>query len=183
MSTIAAVSLSILWSDLAQLERQGVTYGYGAKAEGSRDPRTGRRWNPNSTGHLDTPLSTIEYLDCSGYIRYALFRASAGKLILPDGSQMQRTWMEGKAAEGDTHSIHAYYDEVAHMTATRLFINFIKPGVHGCGPVGHVFLLALHAGKSYTLESYGGNGPGCRIWNAPPLSREWYSGFEIPTKP
>ncbi len=92
--SVAKIDLDNLESLFSDLQRQGVNYGLGAKPEGGSDPRNGRRWNTRSNGHLSTRPSTIDNLDCSGFIRYLLFKATDGGLVIPDGSQMQRGWCE-----------------------------------------------------------------------------------------
>src|SRR4051812_1536811 len=115
------IDLSQLFQDLAQLERNGTNYGLGAKAPS-----------------LDCEPSKIHAVDCSGYVRWALARATGGALCIPDGSQNQRAW-----AEANLHQVK-YADAARYMTDKRLFIAFIKPFANGCGSVGHVFLLAQY---------------------------------------
>jgi hypothetical protein len=183
MSTrIAKVDLNTLERDFAQLERQGVAYGLGAKAEGSF--YEGVRWNPHSTGQLSTPLTTVKHLDCSGFVRYALYRATEGKLIIPDGSQVQREWCERQAAAKLLHKASKYENTNKYLTKERLFIAFIKPWTNGCGAIGHVWLIGQFDKdiSAETIESYGGPGVGSRPWNARKLLREVYSVYELPAK-
>jgi hypothetical protein len=179
---IAAVDLNILERDFAQLERQGVAYGLGAKAEGY--VYEGIRWNPNSTGQLSTPMNTIKHLDCSGFVRYALYRATETKLVIPDGSQNQREWCEKQAADKLLHKVSKYENTNKYLTKERLFIAFIKPWTNGCGTIGHVWLIGQFDKdiSAETMESYGGHGVGSRPWNARTLLREVYSVYELPTK-
>lgn len=180
--SVSPINLSKLRSDFAQLERLGIPYGYGAKAEGSKNPNTGEKYNSRSNGHLSTDPSTLDHLDCSGFIRYILYRASGGALVLPDGSQNQRGWCEGQANGGEMHSVARYQDANTYMTPNRLFIAFIKPHTNGCGPIGHVWLLSQldDQAPADTLESYGSHGVGSRPWNASVLRSEVYSVFELP---
>jgi hypothetical protein len=183
MSTkIARVDLNSLERDFAQLERQGVAYGLGAKAEGYT--YKGRQWNPNSTRKLSTPVSTIEHLDCSGFVRYLLYRATDAKLEIPDGSQNQREWCEQQAAAKLLHKVSKYENTNKYLTKERLFIAFIKPWTNGCGEIGHVWLVGQFNKDSFaeTMESFGGHGVGSRLWNARTLLREVYSVYELPTK-
>lgn len=162
---ISPIDLSILEQDFAQLERLGVSYGLGSKAPSAllHDPKA--------------PLAGFDTIDCSGYVRLALYRASGGGLLLPDGSQNQRAW-----AEANLRQV-AYKDAAAYMTDTRLFIAFIKPFANNCGNVGHVFLLLSPDGdgKAETFESHGGAGIDSRDWNTRVLIREVYSCFELET--
>lgn len=146
----------------AQCERRGIGYGLGAKV-----------------AHLSDTPDKFQRVDCSGYVRWILFQATDGALVLPDGSQNQREW-----AEANLHEVR-YADAAAYMTGKRLFICFIRPSHNGCGEVGHVWLLrdgdegiGVHA---ETVESHGGHGPNSRAWNTGVLLREAYSCFELET--
>jgi hypothetical protein len=165
---LPAIDINALERDFAQLQRRGVVYGYGAKAPG-----------------LDCDLARIKAIDCSGYARLALYRATAGELIIPDGSQMQRSFFEVASRGGAVRQVN-YADAARHITDSRLFIAFIKPFTHGCGPVGHVWLLSKYDDGNNgtlagTLESHGGGGINSRAWNNRTLLREVYSCFELPT--
>lgn len=159
---ITPVDLDILEQDFAQLERNGVSYGYGKKAPSIMcDP------------------DKIKSIDCSGYVRWALARATGGNMKIPDGSQMQRAWAEANLREVK------YVNAARYMTDSRLFIAFIKPFTNGCGKVGHVWLLAQYndgdnGTATGTLESHGGAGINSRNWNSRTLIREVYSCFELP---
>jgi hypothetical protein len=160
-NVVPRASLAIVESDFAQLERHGVRYQLGAKAP-----------------LMATPGS-FSHIDCSGYFRWALYRATKGALKVPDGSQRQREW-----AEENLRQVR-YSDAAKHMTERRFFAAFIKPFTNGCGRTGHVWLLsAFNDGNNSTfagtLESHGGAGINSRNWNYPTLLREVYSCFEIP---
>lgn len=161
---IPPVDLDILERDFAQLERQGVRYRLGGKAPSlSCDP------------------PKIKSIDCSGYVRWALARATGGALKIPDGSQMQREWAEKNLREVK------YREAARYMTEKRLFIAFIRPGHNGCGAVGHVWLLSHYDDGDNdtfvgTLESHGGVGINSRPWWQRTLLREVYSCFELETK-
>ncbi len=162
MSEIPKLQLGLILSDFAQLEREGVRYKLGGKASSVSTPKL------------------IRELDCSGYFYWAVARATAGALKVPHGSQMQRAWCEQHLREV------RYRDAARYMTKDRLFVAFIRPGHNGCGPVGHVWLLANYDDGNNgtfagTLESHGGAGINSRPWNYPTLLREVYSCFELPT--
>jgi hypothetical protein len=185
-SRIPLVDLDRLEHVIAQMERRGVKYGLGAKAEGGKHPETGRRFNPRSNGTISTPVSSIDNIDCSGLVRYALHYATKGALRIPDGSQRQREWCEDMARLGLLHPVGRYADAAKHMTGKRLFICFIKPFTNGCGPVGHVWLLSQYddgdnGTPAGTLESHGGVGVNSRAWNSRTLVREFYSCYELLT--
>jgi hypothetical protein len=163
------IDISMLERDFAQMQRRGVVYGYGSKAPS-----------------LACDLSRIKAIDCSGYARLALYRASGGALVIPDGSQMQRAFFEDAAREGLVRGV-GYSDAARYMNDSRLFIAFIKPFTNGCGSVGHVWLLSKYddgnnGTAAGTLESHGGGGINSRAWNNRTLLREVYSCFELGTK-
>ena len=155
------ISMSKLLTLHAQVERHGVTYGLGAKAHSLHD-------EPGD----------FSAIDCSGYTRWLLFKASGGNLTIPDGSQNQRAWAE----QGGLKKV-AYKDAAAYIgeKGQRLFICFIKPFTNGCGNVGHVWLLTNTDGDAMaeTIESHGGHGPNSRPWNTGVLIREGYSCYEL----
>ena len=173
---ISPIDISTLESDFAQLERLGARYNYGGKA------MIGNRLAKGSELSGITPSMIIQSgsVDCSGYSRWALTRATKGKLIIPDGSQNQREW-----AEQNLRKVN-YRDAAFYMNPARLFIAFIKPNTNGCGAVGHVFFLSHfddgnNGTMAGTLECHGGGGCTSRPWNYPTLLKEVYNCFELPT--
>jgi cell wall-associated NlpC family hydrolase len=64
-------ALLVLWAHMAGR----VVYQMGAKAPS-----------------LDCDSAEIDEIDCSGFVRYAIARATAGRLIIPDGSAPQLQW-------------------------------------------------------------------------------------------
>ena len=194
-SAVPRLDLDRLEMVFAQLQRQGMGYKLGAKADD-------RKLNPRAGGRLGAGPETLEYLDCSGAIRYLVFQATRGALVLPDGSQNQRAWCEERASHGQLHRVAKYPDVARYMTARRLFLAFIKPWTNGCGAVGHVWLVAggpldgrADGGATLqgnpqgnpqitphaaTMECYGGHGVGSRPWNERVLAREVHSVYELP---
>lgn len=174
---VEPIDLDIMYQDFAQLERLGARYNYGGKAR-------------TDLHHCSLNAITPEMLvadgsvDCSGYSRWAIARATNNLLIIPDGSQNQREWAE--APETGLHKVAKYSDAATYMTATRLFICFIKPFANGCGSVGHVWFLSHfnfgNQTKAGSLECHGGGGCISRPWDYPTLAREVYSCYELPTK-
>lgn len=196
MQTLPLIDLNILFGDFAQYERRGIVYGYGTKAP--------TEFNGSPIKLADVTPSILAQtkgaIDCSGFSKLGLCRSTRGALTIADGSQNQREQFEAWATQGIVRQItnHTlgngtynpsqmnYRDACLNITGTRLFIHFIKPGVHGCGDVGHVFLTALYddgnnGTKCGTLESHGGGGCTSRAWNTPVLFREVYNTFELPT--
>lgn len=114
----------------------------------------------------------IEGIDCSGFVQFALARATGGKLVLPQGSWQQREWCEAAGL----HKLEKYADvKFAANDPGRLFIAFIKPAGK---KAGHVWLVRA----GHTMESYGEHGVGARKWNAKPLPQRVCACFELPVK-
>jgi cell wall-associated NlpC family hydrolase len=126
------VNVPMLVATVAQMVAEQVQYHLGAKA-----PR------------LSCQPSEIDAIDCSGLVRYALYRASG--VTLPDGSVNQHDWCD---AQGFKHS----NVDAGKITDGALRIAFLSPAAGG--GVGHVSLI--HMGR--TLESHGGMGPDRRPW-------------------
>ncbi len=137
--------VALLLSALAACQFRGVSYGLGSKAP--------------------EPFSAkvcFRRIDCSGFVRWALWVATRGAVLLPDGSYLQNDWC---AAQGFKHADSAAYANTAlHDGHVRLC--FHKPGGRGGDGIGHVWLVyGDGSGEAMTLESYGGHGPGRRPWN------------------
>jgi len=156
----AAVSIDTLESVFSEMDTIGVKYGLGAKAQ-----------------YLDIDPSKIPAIDCSGFVRYAIYKATNGKLTLPDGSQAQREWCEKSPLRK-----LADYSDVQAGTQRSLYVAFIKPWTNGCQAVGHVwFVTKLDADDTPdTMESHGGVGVDSRRWDYLTLKRQVYSCYEIP---
>ncbi len=156
------VDLKLMWSLYHNLGGNHAVYRYGMKPP------------------LDADSHTITGSDCSGLSRYLCSKASGGKLLIPDGSQMQREWFEQSGA----HKL-ARYSDILMADESRLFIHFIKPYTNGCGRVGHVFFTSKPPGHTQplTIEAHGPENAQIqsRSWDYATLVREWYNGFEIPT--
>lgn len=117
---------------LRACEERGVRYALGAKAARLQ------AWPPD-----------YDHIDCSGWVRAALAWASAGRLIIPDGSVNQREWCETHGLKRSAYGSLTLEDEIVRIA-------FIRPGV--VHRVGHVYL----AFDGRTMESWGGRGPGSR---------------------
>lgn len=134
-----------------------VRYRYGAKA-----PSPG------------CDSAKIEEIDCSGFSRWALYRATSGKLLIPDGSQMQLAWAEWAGL----HRLSSYSD-IGNYTLgdpSRLFIGFLRVEA-GVRSVGHVWLVR----QGRTMEAHGPEGAPLtgRPWNTPVLL-DCEDCFELP---
>lgn len=132
-----AVDLSDLVTLTLQMQHQPVTYALGAKAPSLSAPRT-----------------AIRQIDCSGFVRYALYHATSAAghpYVLADGSVCQHDEI---AARGFKHSSV----DAGRLADGALRIAFLSPG--DGGGVGHVVLIL--GGR--TLESHGGLGVDRRPW-------------------
>lgn len=158
---ITPVDLSTLLDLHSRCELRGIRYGLGSKAKS-----------------LTQDSHTISRIDCSGYVRYLIAKATNQKLILPDGSWNQRDWCENNGL----HRLQKYSD-VVYGDKSRLFIAFITPHINGAGSIGHVWLVARVDGDNVpdTIESHGGKGVDTRAWNHLTLRRQCAACFELPT--
>lgn len=129
-----------------QLMDGHISYGMGAKAKS-----------------LDLEPSQIKSIDCSGFTRYLIYKASGGQIKMVDGSDEQRDWCK-------KHGLRSQkYSEVAGLSDGCLRIAFI-PRTYKNGksvpPYGHVWLVM----DGQTIESRGGKGPSRRSWSSSALT-------------
>lgn len=110
-------------------------------------------------GLHDEPGIDFKLSDCSGFVRWLLFKGTDGKTTLPDGSWIQETWCDNEGFNKNP------YASVADNKDDYLRVAFIKAYR---GKVGHIWLI--HNGK--TIECYGGVGVGRRPWNTKTLLKE-----------
>lgn len=136
------VDTQLLVSLAQNMQDAGVRYRFGAKM-----PLTSWRGSRE--------------VDCSGFVRYALWRASGEDI--GDGSVQQHDRIKSAGFKPSTPADARRKDGI-------LRIAFLAP--HGKDP-GHVVLIL----NGKTLESYGGHGPGRRVWLALPLT--WQSRCEV----
>jgi len=116
-----------------------VTYGLGAKIP----------------FHGAVPGKDFKSVDCSGFIREAIWRATSPHQSFPDGSVVQHDWIRDHGFERST-------PDAAVQPDGAVRIAFLRPQ-DSPQRIGHVVLV--HDGK--TLESHGGagnNGPDSRPW-------------------
>jgi hypothetical protein len=135
-----SIDLDLLQSVFDNMKGR-VTYSFGAKAP-----------------DLSMDSHGIAEIDCSGFVRYAIARATQQAVILPDGSSNQHDRCEAQGL----HQL-AHYSDVAYAAQdpSRLFIAFLDPH-----PIGHVWLLRADGqGHVMTMESHGGRGVDSRPWN------------------
>lgn len=113
-----------------------VTYGLGKKIKPGQEPGRGG----------------FTQVDCSGFVREAMRRATNLGGSFPDGSVVQHDWVRKKGFSADTV-------EAASKRDGAVRIVFLSPNSTSSG-IGHVALV--HNGT--TFESHGGVGPDSRTW-------------------
>jgi len=100
-----------------------------------------------------TPGRDFTQVDCSGFVREIMRRATNLGSSFPDGSVIQHQWVDKKGFARATVA-----DGKARDGAVR--IAFLSPNATASG-IGHVALIVDGA----TLESHGGVGPDSRPWS------------------
>lgn len=103
--------------------------------------------------HGATPGVHFTKVDCSGFVREAIWRSTTPRLNFKDGSVVQHDWIKAQGYKKGTID-----DALLSDGATRIV--FYRPQDSPSG-IGHVALV--HNGR--TLESHGGTGPNTRVWN------------------
>jgi len=115
---------------------------------------------------LDALPTTIQHIDCSGFVRYLLYQASDRQLVMPDGSWKQREWCQKQRFEAVNYATAAECDG-------WLRIAFINPKPQRAG---HVWLIR----NGLTLESHGRTkGPDQRMWNTQVLQENVSYCFKL----
>ena len=142
----APVDADVLAGYLRACEARGVGYGLGDKAD---DHGRDLLANPPRYGAID----------CSGWVRAAVGVATAGQVILPDGSCNQNDWCGRQGLKRSNEEALSLLDGITRIAFIRAC---------AAHPIGHVYL----ARNGRTLESYGGNGPGSRPVSASVLRAE-----------
>lgn len=108
-----------------------VGYKLGAKVQSGEEPGKGLR-----------------AVDCSGFVREVMRRATNLGPRFPDGSVIQHDWIRARG-----------FAPASFLNADAVYIAFLSPN-DSPSKIGHVVLI--HDGK--TLESHGGVGPDARPW-------------------
>ena len=114
-------------------------------------PRVKYGFGKKVSPHGAIPGTGFTRVDCSGFVREAIWRAAA-HFNFPDGSVVQHDYIRDKGYERGTRAD-------ALLTDGKVRIVFLRPQDSPSG-VGHVALL--HNAK--TLESHGSHGPNSRAW-------------------
>ena len=102
--------------------------------------------------HGAIPGTGFTKVDCSGFVREIVWRATAPHFNFPDGSVVQHDWIKAKGYERGTRADALLQDG-------RIRIVFLRPQ-DSPSHVGHVALV--HNAK--TIESHGSVGPDSRDW-------------------
>lgn len=113
-----------------------VTYGLGAKVP----------------FHGAVPGRDFQAVDCSGFIRELIWRATTPHLKFPDGSVVQHDFVRDHGFERSTPQAALNQDGVVRIA-------FLRPQ-DSPQRIGHVVLVH----NARTLESHGGVGPDSRAW-------------------
>jgi hypothetical protein len=102
--------------------------------------------------HGAVPGTGFKKVDCSGFVRETIWRATAPHFNFPDGSVVQHDWIRDKGFERVTRTDASLQDG-------KIRIAFYRPQ-DSPSHIGHVALV--HNAK--TLESHGSVGPNSRNW-------------------
>jgi len=127
---------------------------------------------------LSADSNTITHIDCSGFVRFVLYRASSGTLALPDGSWVQQQWCE-RHLRRLQHTSDVVF---AAQDPGRLFVVFMRPSAIRPRSAGHVWLCRSDGNRMMTMESCGGRGVCSRPWNTPVLRDHASAAYEVPAE-
>jgi len=111
-------------------------------------------------------------IDCSGFFRYLLYKASYGKVVVPDGSYTQCDYLINN---GFKHRTTSKENDPAYLNGldkNYVYACFCRTGQRG-ETVGHVWVLFWNTklGKFMSLESHAPDGVSSRLYDTPVLSR------------
>lgn len=131
------IDIPLLLTLSARTTREGNQYRLGGKAPS-----------------LDADSSVVARIgiDCSGFVRWILYRATNNRLVIPDGSWYQRDWVEGVGFKEST--VFA-----ATLRDNRIRLAYMKP----LTPKGIGHIALVH--NALTIESSSKRGPGRRPWD------------------
>jgi lysozyme family protein len=115
-------------------------------------PRVGYHLSSKVPFHGAVPGKDFQAVDCSGFVREAIWRATSPHLAFPDGSVVQHDWIRARGFERST-------PDAAFQEDGAVRIAFLRPQ-ESPTRVGHVVLIQ----NARTLESHGGVGPDSRPW-------------------
>lgn len=135
--------IGLLLAAMNACVKRKVRYGLGAKAPEHKAP----------ADHFSA-VPDFAAIDCSGWVRWAIFIATKGKVLIPDGSYVQNDYFREQGCKPTDYHNCALRD--GHVR-----IAFHRPGGRGGDKTGHVWICY----NGFTLESFGGHGPGSRNWD------------------
>lgn len=115
-------------------------------------PRVGYGLGAKVPFHGASPGRDFKAVDCSGFIREAIWRATSPHQGFPDGSVVQHDWIRDRSFERSTPDAALQQDGVIRIA-------FLRPQ-DSPNHIGHVVLIH----NARTLESHGGVGPDSRAW-------------------
>lgn len=147
--SVEPINLKALQTFAHALMLNGVSYRMGAKVK------------------MEAPIGTIRQIDCSGFVRRAIYESTKSGLLIPDGSWHQHEWVADRLPRVPYSAV-----DRPESDAT-LFLAFIAPTKNHAG---HVWFVC----RGDTFESYGGRGVGSRVWNRRPLPQEVDGCYEWP---
>ncbi len=101
-------------------------------------------------------------IDCSGFVRWLLFRASSGRVKIPDGSVNQRDRFRALADVAGVAAVP--YTDCGQRDGVLRVAGFTKSARVA---VGHIWLVV----DGQTAESHGRHGVNRRAWDTPSLLR------------
>lgn len=104
--------------------------------------------------HGAVPGRGFTRVDCSGFVREAIWRATSPHFNFPDGSVVQRDWVVDQGFQRSSPDEALLHDGVIRIAFLRP--QEAPPPRH----IGHVALVY----NARTLESHGGFGPNSRSW-------------------
>jgi lysozyme family protein len=105
--------------------------------------------------HGAKPGKDFTRVDCSGFVRETVWRATSPGMNFPDGSVQQHDWIIAQKFQRSTQSDATLQDGKVRIAFLR------RQEAPGPKHVGHVALV--HNGR--TLESHGSVGPDSRDWD------------------
>ncbi|MBC7808847.1 MAG: C40 family peptidase [Akkermansiaceae bacterium] len=132
---------------VAACRKVGVRYGLGAKA----------------SKLSATPGTPFTRIDCSGFVRWAVYMASGGEVIMPDGSWFQEELARKQGFKKST-------SESCLLKDGRVRLAYWKNKDQG--GISHIALVL----NGKTLESHDSRGPNRRTWS---LDTGWMRDAEV----
>jgi lysozyme family protein len=102
--------------------------------------------------HGAVPGRDFKAVDCSGFVREAIWRATSPHQSFPDGSVVQHDWIRDRNFQRSTPDAALQQDGIIRIA-------FLRPQ-DSPKHIGHVVLIH----NARTFESHGGVGPDSRAW-------------------